>query len=56
MTPALMKVYTSKLCTTMHTPEYEFLGGAETQYYGIHPVPFFWSPLPLHACTLKNED
>ncbi|GJJ72764.1 hypothetical protein EMPS_05122 [Entomortierella parvispora] len=33
MTPALMKVYTSKLCTTMHTPEFEFLSGAETQYY-----------------------
>ncbi|KAG0056865.1 hypothetical protein BGZ83_003159 [Gryganskiella cystojenkinii] len=28
-----MKVFTSKLCSTMHTPEYEFLSGAETKYY-----------------------
>ncbi|KAG0370039.1 hypothetical protein BGZ54_008037 [Gamsiella multidivaricata] len=28
-----MKVFTSTLCTTMHTPQYEFLSGAETQYY-----------------------
>ncbi|KAG0260108.1 hypothetical protein BG011_002127 [Mortierella polycephala] len=28
-----MKVFTSTLCTTMHTPQYEFLSGAETHYY-----------------------
>ncbi|KAF9100918.1 hypothetical protein BGX27_000189 [Mortierella sp. AM989] len=28
-----MKVFTSTLCTTMHTPQYEFLSGAQTQYY-----------------------
>ncbi|KAF8938017.1 Arginase/deacetylase [Dissophora ornata] len=33
MSASVMKVFTSKLCTTMHTPAYEFLSGAETQYY-----------------------
>ncbi|KAF9362863.1 hypothetical protein BGX34_005373 [Mortierella sp. NVP85] len=28
-----MKVFTSKLCITMHTPKYEFLSGAEDRYY-----------------------
>ncbi|KAF9403159.1 hypothetical protein BGZ94_004690 [Podila epigama] len=33
MTPSTMKVYTSKLCTQMHTPAFEILGGAETHFY-----------------------
>ncbi|KAF9295208.1 hypothetical protein BGZ88_002552 [Linnemannia elongata] len=33
MAPSRMKVFTSTLCTTMHTPAYEFLSGAETHYY-----------------------
>ncbi|KAG0312966.1 hypothetical protein BGZ99_009168 [Dissophora globulifera] len=33
MAPSPIKVFTSALCTTMHTPAYEFLSGAETQYY-----------------------
>jgi len=52
MTPALMKVYTSKLCTTMHTPEYEFLSGAETQYYGIY-LDFLLVSAPLHPLSEK---
>ncbi|OAQ25507.1 Arginase/deacetylase [Linnemannia elongata AG-77] len=28
-----MKVFTSKLCTTLHTPEFEFHGGAQSQHY-----------------------
>ncbi|KAG0030151.1 hypothetical protein BGZ81_003019 [Podila clonocystis] len=33
MAPSTMKVYTSKLCTQMHTPGFEILGGAETHFY-----------------------
>ncbi|KAG0337959.1 hypothetical protein BG004_007430 [Podila humilis] len=33
MAPSTMKVYTSKLCTQMHTPAFEILGGAESQFY-----------------------
>ncbi|KAF9129084.1 hypothetical protein BGW39_004483 [Mortierella sp. 14UC] len=28
-----MKVFTSKLCTTLHTPAFEFHGGAQSQHY-----------------------
>ncbi|KAF9573122.1 hypothetical protein EC968_008971 [Mortierella alpina] len=28
-----MRVFTSALCTSMHTPAFEFLSGAETHYY-----------------------
>ncbi|KAF9998818.1 hypothetical protein BGZ79_007531 [Entomortierella chlamydospora] len=33
MSHPLMKVFTSTLCTTLHTPQYEFLSGAQTHYY-----------------------
>ncbi|KAF9578027.1 hypothetical protein BGW38_006407 [Lunasporangiospora selenospora] len=33
MTPSLMKVYTSKLCTTMHVPKFELLDGGESQFF-----------------------
>lgn len=34
MAPSTMKVYTSKLCTQMHTPGFEILAGAESHFYG----------------------
>ncbi|KAF9921005.1 hypothetical protein BGZ65_010744, partial [Modicella reniformis] len=33
MTSTLMKVFTSRLCITMHTPENEFFSGAKGQYH-----------------------
>ncbi|KAF9200298.1 hypothetical protein BGZ49_009484 [Haplosporangium sp. Z 27] len=33
MSNSLMKVFTSTLCTTMHTPQYEFLSGEQSQFY-----------------------
>ncbi|KAF9433882.1 hypothetical protein BGZ76_008864 [Entomortierella beljakovae] len=33
MSNSLMKVFTSTMCTTLHTPQYEFLSGEQTQYF-----------------------
>ncbi|KAG0322426.1 hypothetical protein BGZ97_006536 [Linnemannia gamsii] len=33
MAPSRMKVFTSTLCTTLHTPAFEFLSGSETHFF-----------------------